>query len=361
MIQRLFYDPEVPFHKVEAIASRVNLTAQVATKEDLVEQTRHMSLDEKFRWGKTTLFLTRQKGRFLKKCPGSQGVVCCNYFTINTISGCPFDCTYCVLQNYIENNPFITAFVNREDMREEIATYLQHHSHLRMGTGELADSLALDPILEESLFFLRMIHDHHWEERITIEFKTKSDEIDGLLLAHERYPRVDVVVGFSVNIPSFSAAEERDTASLKKRLVAMQRLQKRGIPLAIHFDPLIMLPDLLADYRELARLLLTSLDTSLFRWLSLGGYRHTLSLAPTIERRFPHSLLLAGEMFPSDEDHKFRYFHPTRRLFYAEMIKTIQEVFPHAPLYLCMEKPFLWEELALQKTTCQECFSSFSQ
>lgn len=356
MIERLFYDPGVEMSRVEVISSRLGLSAVEATKEDLIEKVKTLPLEEKFLWGKSTLFLTKQKGRFLKKCPGSVGVVCCNYYTINTISGCPFDCTYCILQNYIENNPFITAFVNREDMIPEIAHHLSCFPKLRVGTGELTDSLALDPVLEESLFFLRMIHDERWENRITIEFKTKSAEIDALLEAHRRYPSVDVVVGFSVNVPSLTEREEYKTAPFEKRLLAMRRLQTAGIPVAIHFDPIIMLEDLLPAYKQLAKEIFSCLDHRLIRWISLGGYRHTLSLAPLIEKRFSGSLLLAGEMFPSDSDHKYRYLQPLRRAFYQEIIRTIQGLFPSAPLYLCMEKAFLWDLTGLLGKACPECF-----
>ncbi|MCX7882371.1 MAG: hypothetical protein N2314_04015 [Brevinematales bacterium] len=356
MIERLFYDPDIQSPQIENIASRLGLFPHKATKDELIAYVKSLPLEEKFRWGKSTLFLSRQKGRFLKKCPGSPGVVCCNYYTVNTVTGCPFDCTYCILQNYIENNPFITAFLNREDLIPEIASHLHTHSHLRVGTGELADSLALDKILEESLFFLAMIHDHHWHKNITIEFKTKSSEIETLLEAHKHYPEVDVVVGFSVNLPSFTEKEEGNTAPLEKRLLAMQTLQKHGIPLALHFDPLIMLPDLLSEYQRLAQMLFSTLDHRLIRWISLGGYRHTLSLAPIIEKRFPRSLLLAGEMFPSEDDHKFRYFRPLRRQFYHSMLATIEKIFPGAPIYLCMEKQFLWENLSLPKDRCAECF-----
>ncbi|URA10798.1 SPL family radical SAM protein [Thermospira aquatica] len=356
MIQRLFIDPEVNPEESERIATRLGLEGQKATKEELVEQAKSLSLEERFRWGKSTLFLTRQKGRFLKKCPGSTGVVCCNYFTINTISGCPFDCSYCILQNYIENNPFITAFVNREDMAEEIEAHLARYGFLRVGTGELADSLALDGILEETTFFLEMITKRGWHDRITIEFKTKSEEIGTLLKAHETYPEVDVVVGFSVNIPRFITTDEHKTASLEQRIKAMKTLQQAGISIAIHFDPIVMIEDFLPHYVTLATDLFSILDQRLIRWISLGGYRHTVSLAPTIERRFPSSVLLAGEMFPSDADHKFRYLHPLRRHFYREMVQTIERVFPGAPLYLCMEKSFLWEEIGLSQEKCNECF-----
>jgi len=356
MIQRLFVDKELHSSEWEPIAEKLNLTPLPITKDELTNLTRTMPIEEKFLWGKSSLFLTRQKGKFLKKCPGSTGVLCCNYFTLNTTSGCPFDCSYCILQNYIENNPFITAFVNREDMVDEIDSYLRSHPKLRVGTGELADSLALDHILEESRFLLRTIHQHQWTNRITLELKTKSANITPLLAAHNDYPTVDVVVGFSVNIDSFTSSDEERTAPIEERIQAMQKLQSHGIDIALHFDPIVMLDELLPLYKRLAEKLMTSLDHTHIRWISLGGYRHTLTLSPTIEERFPHSLLLAGEMFPSESDHKYRYLHSIRRMFYTEIITTIRANFPQALLYLCMEKPFIWAEIGITPLSCQECF-----
>jgi spore photoproduct lyase len=45
--------------------------------------------NDPFGKGKRRLFLQRHKGNFLKKCPGSDGQVCCNYFVVNFASNCP--------------------------------------------------------------------------------------------------------------------------------------------------------------------------------------------------------------------------------------------------------------------------------
>ena len=65
---------------------------------------------------KRRLLLTRHKGEFLKKCPGSEGQVCCNYFVINFASNCPMDCSYCYLQEYLAENPALKVFSNVDDL-----------------------------------------------------------------------------------------------------------------------------------------------------------------------------------------------------------------------------------------------------
>ena len=70
--------PQVPVKIVEDVGS--------ATLADF----RH---GEFFGAAKKKLYLMRHRGEFFKKCPGSDGQVCCNYFVINFASNCPMDCT----------------------------------------------------------------------------------------------------------------------------------------------------------------------------------------------------------------------------------------------------------------------------
>lgn len=68
---------------------------------------------------KDTALLYKNKGKFLASCPGSDGMVCCQYFVINLGVGCLFDCHYCYLQNFM-NQPLITVYGNIEDAIKEI-------------------------------------------------------------------------------------------------------------------------------------------------------------------------------------------------------------------------------------------------
>ena len=95
------------------------------------------------------LLITIEKGRFLRRCPGTPGMACCNLFVLSPIVGCPYDCTYCFLQAY-QNDPFTTLYANLEDMEHEVKglVTLNQGKILRVCSGELADSLALEPVDE---------------------------------------------------------------------------------------------------------------------------------------------------------------------------------------------------------------------
>ena len=97
---------------------------------------------------KTTLLLAVQKGPFWRPCPGTRDYICCGYQVLQVTLNCPMDCTYCVLQGYV-NVPAITVFVNVEDLLEELeARWAEHPDQVwRLGTGEFGDSLALDGLM----------------------------------------------------------------------------------------------------------------------------------------------------------------------------------------------------------------------
>lgn len=348
-IKKIVIDPE--FRNAELphkIAEDLGLKPEFMTKDELLDEIRKNPGEDLFKTAKKVLFFTENKGRFLKKCPGSKGVVCCNYYTINSVTGCPYDCSYCILQHYIGNNPFITVFLNKEKAIEEIETFLAENRFLRVGTGELADSLALDHLLDESGFFIGELSRRSLFDRVQFEFKTKSAEVERLLKVKKLYPKANIVAGFSVNVPRFSAHEEPGTATIEERMTAAKQLQSAGVNVAIHFDPVLMLDELFDDYMKLIDFIFSQLDPEKIAWISMGGFRHTLALTETIVGRNPGSLLLRGEMFPSDSDNKLRYLAFQRRKFYTAFNSRVSSYFKgYPPLYMCMEKAFMWSDMKM--------------
>ena len=96
--------PLLPFRFIDAIAS-VNGGAS--------------GVRDSFGSAKRKLYVAKHKGEFLKKCPGSDGQVCCNYFVINFASNCPMDCSYCYLQEYLADNAELKVFSNVGDLIDE--------------------------------------------------------------------------------------------------------------------------------------------------------------------------------------------------------------------------------------------------
>lgn len=288
---------------------------------------------------KGTLLLAAQKGPFWRPCPGTKDYICCGYQVLQTTLNCPMDCSYCILQGYL-NLPAITVFVNVEDLVEELANRLAEDpvKVWRLGTGEFGDSLALDALtgLNERLlpFFARRPH-------AVLEIKTKWHDLGHLL---HLGPNPQVVFAWSLNPPEIVAEAEAGSASLGQRLKAARQAVAAGFRLAFHFDPIVYFPGWERAYRETVEKLATVAPPDRIAWVSLGALRFLPPLRRLMLRRFPLSRLAAQEMVLAP-DGKLRYFRGRRVELYGRLKEWLAEALPGVTLYLCMEGPPLWREV----------------
>ena len=302
-----------------------------------------------FGTAKRTLLLARHKGDFLKKCPGSEGQVCCNYFVINFASNCPMDCSYCYLQEYLADNASLKVFSNVNDMIDETDRTLARHRGVffRIGTGEITDSLALEPytgMVGELIPYFAA------QPNVLLELKTKSDFVESLL---DLDPKGRVVVGWSMNPQRVIDLEEHGTASLNERLKAARVCQDAGYRLGFHFDPMIEYPGWDIDYRSMIEQTFATIDWRKLAWLSLGVLRQTSGLKRTMRERYPGSGLLTGEHVLCP-DGKFRYFQPLRVAMYRKMVRWIRQEAPTVKIYLCMESRQVWEQVFGFAPSCEK-------
>ena len=289
--------------------------------------------------GKRKLFLTRFYGRRVKPCPGTSRHICCGYYVINAITNCPMDCSYCVLQGYL-NNPFLTLYCNWDELFEEVDAFLSRNNRgiARLGTGELSDSLALDSIFPLSERLVLFFADNG---RGVLELKTKSADVDHLLNLNHRGR---TIVSWSINPSRTIREEERKTAPLEERLRAAGKCQARGYPLGFHFDPLIHQDGWKKDYQETVGEMFRSVDSKRIAWISLGGFRYPPQLKAIARERFPEARAFLGELFPG-MDGKFRYLKEIRIEMYRKMLRWLKEGDPELFVYLCMETQEVWERV----------------
>ena len=323
---------DVPFTVVDEIASAGSNVAA-----------------DRFGAAKKKLFLAEHKGEFCKKCPGSDGQVCCNYFVINFASNCPMDCSYCYLQEYLADNSQLKVFSNVGALIDEADQVLKKHRGMffRVGTGEITDSLALEPytgmVSELIPYFAE-------QPNVLLELKTKSDCVDSLLKLD---PKGRVVVAWSMNPQRVIDLDEADTASFSERLIAARRCQEVGYRLGFHFDPMIEYPGWEADYKNMLEELFATIDWRKLSWLSLGVLRNTPGLKRAMRERFPRTRLLTGEQVICP-DGKLRYFQPLRVEMYRKMVGWIRRAAPTVKIYLCMESKEVWQQVFGFAPACEK-------
>jgi spore photoproduct lyase len=326
--------PEVPFTIVDEGATG---GAPSAERADL------------FGSAKKRLVIATHKGAFLKKCPGSDGQVCCNYFVINFASNCSMDCRYCYLQEYLSSSPALKVFSNTGDLLREAEELLSQHRRFffRIGTGELTDSLALDPYIGFSRDIVPFFAE---QPNALLELKTKSDCVDDLLTID---PKDRIVVAWSMNPQRMIELHEQGTASLDERLAAARRCQEAGYRLAFHFDPMIEYPGWERDYEDTAERLFAAIDWRRIAWLSMGVLRITPALKRTMRQRFSSTSLLTGEQVLCP-DGKLRYFQPLRVAMYKKMLGWMRRAAPTVKVYLCMESKEVWQQVYGYAPGCEK-------
>ncbi|MDY6844976.1 MAG: hypothetical protein SVW57_12900, partial [Thermodesulfobacteriota bacterium] len=199
--------------------------------------------DELISTSKVYLHVAKQKGAFVKRCPGTKYHICCGYHILNVGMNCNFDCSYCFLQFYI-NSPVTTLYTNLGDLAHEVDQYLENSSEhiLRFGTGEFTDSLSLDNVTDLSRDLLALFS----HRQCIVELKTKSTNVKNLV---SDTANPNFVISWSVNPERIIRDEEHYTASLKERLRAARFCQEAGYLVGLHFDPIIHYPGWEEDYQ----------------------------------------------------------------------------------------------------------------
>jgi spore photoproduct lyase len=291
--------------------------------------------------GKQKIHRIPKKGTSMGVCATfNRNYLCCNVQVLRSVHNCPFECSYCFLQNYLTDGS--TKIVDDAvRLMDEVRERLRYEPLrlFRIGTWELGDSLALEKRTgqAETLIqaFARL-------DNAVLELKTKSDCVDSLLsLDHSG----KTVISWSLNTTDIIASEEHKTAPLERRISAMNRAAASGYLIGLHFDPMICYDRWESGYGELVPEVFSALPADRIAWISIGSLRFNPEMKKKIENNYPYSRLTGAEMVPGD-DAKIRYVKPLRvalyRFLYNELRKYISDA---ALIYLCMERWDVWDKV----------------
>lgn len=306
----------------------------------VIEDVRAIKRPADFLAAKKTLLLTEHKGEAFKPCQGiGAGHICCNYWIIDLISNCPMDCSYCILQHYLENNPFLTIYTNIDEILLQTSLPLAKRGdkNLRVGTGELSDSLALDHITG---FSKKLISHFSNYPNVTLELKTKTTNIDHLLKVPHNGK---TVIAWSVNPERIIRENEIGAATLAERFSAADRTLAAGYRIGFHFDPVICYEGWENEYKVIADEIVARFTHEKIAWISIGTLRFPRQMKETLMKRFPKSSIFYNELVPVNG--KVRYFRPIREDMYKKMLGFLEPLSKTVPIYLCMETPQVWKHV----------------
>ncbi|MCF7873232.1 MAG: hypothetical protein K9L84_00220 [Candidatus Omnitrophica bacterium] len=311
---------------------------QISSLKDYIKNNKFRLSELK----KPFVFIVEENRDFLKPCPCTKGHLGCGYWIFNLGFGCPFDCSYCYLQQYT-NSAGIILPANLTDFFRQFDKFRKKIDRpIRIGTGEFCDSLALDHITNYSTELISYFKN----KNVLFELKTKSNKIENILT---QKPVSNIIISWSLNPEKIIKFEEKGAASLQERLTAAKKIQDIGFKLAFHFDPIIYYKNWEKDYKKLIQLLYAKLKPP-FAWISLGTLRSNRQLKPIVEQRFPKSNIFYGELLIG-KDKKLRYPEFLRKIIYKKITREIKRFDQKTPIYLCMENKAIWRDLGNFQTT----------
>ena len=280
---------------------------------------------------KKSLLLARKEADPLKEFAAMTTSCHGFYYSLDLVSNCHYECTYCILQSYLENNPILTIFTNIEEILERLED--QMHSLPKgsvVGTGRIADSLALESLtgLNEKLipFFGR-------REDCFLELKTKSDEVDQILgLDH----RGKTIVSWSLSPETIIRREEYKTAPLSARLAAMKKCAEAGYKIGLHFDPVIFHDGWKTHYEDLIHEVFRYVSSDAIFWTGVGTLRFPMRQKRMMERRFPKNREIFDGLRSTDKRF-LHYADALREEIYEALGNSLREHVPPNRVFTCME------------------------
>ncbi|MAI85302.1 MAG: DNA photolyase [Rickettsiales bacterium] len=232
-----------------------------------------------------SLIIAKKNKNFVLKTPPKFSIGSKNNYYFSHMMNCIYDCRYCFLQGMYNSANYL-IYINYFDFKNEIEkVYLNSDSKdIHFFSGYDCDSLAFEPLTNFADYFIDSFNDF---KRSLLELRTKSNQINFLL---KKNPQENVIIAFSLNPESVIKNLEKKTPSLKKRLIAIKKLQQKGWNVGLRFDPIIYTKDFKIEYSNFFEDVFNFLNNK-FHSITLGSYRMPKSFNHKISRLYPKNNL----------------------------------------------------------------------
>lgn len=241
---------------------------------------------EKYFKAKRTVYVTVNTQKKLSSCNPSAD------FQFALSSSCPGHCEYCYLQTTQGEKPVIKLYANIE----EILALIQKHIDAKLPQVTVFECGSItDPLATEHLTgsLKKCIDFFGTSEFGRLRVITKYDDVDSLLnIDHNGHTKFRISINTDYVITQF----EHNTASLKERLQAIDKIATAGYPIGFIIAPIVVYDNWEQEYSILLDNLKASLSSpQQFVTFELIQHRFTANAKNLILKRFPHTKLDLNE------------------------------------------------------------------
>ena len=271
----------------------------------------------------------------LGACPvASEGTRCCNLLTLDAVQSCGFDCSYCSIQSFYNEDKIGFDKNFKENLKN---LKLDPNETYHIGTGQSSDSLMWgnkEGILDALFEFARD------NPNVILEFKTKSNNIKYFL---QNDVPSNIICTWSLNTPTIIENEEHLAASLDQRLAAAKALSDKGVLIGFHFHPIVAYENYLEEYEEVYKTLIRNFDKKKVVLISFGTLTFIKPVINKIRSRSFKSKIL--QMPFVNANNKASYSLDEKRIMFKHAYECFTPWHKDVYFYLCMEDQSLWKEV----------------
>jgi len=276
-----------------------------------------------------------KKGIGLGACPvASEGTRCCNLLTLDAVESCGFDCSYCSIQSFYNQNK---VGIDKDFKKKLENLQLDPNQTYHIGTGQSSDSLMWgnrDGILDSLFEFARK------NPNVILEFKTKSHNIEYFL---ENDVPSNIICSWSLNTQTIIDNEEHLTASLDKRINAARTLADKGVLVGFHFHPIVQYKDYLDEYGELYKRLQNEFTSDEVVFISMGTLTFIKPVIKQLRQREMKTKIL--QMPFETINGKQSYSIETKKEMFKHCYNSFNLWHEKVYFYMCMEAHSLWKDV----------------
>ena len=268
-------------------------------------------------------------------CPvASEKTRCCNLWTLDMVESCGFDCSYCSIQSFY-NEDTITFNTN---LKEKLLSLpIDPNEIYHIGTGQSSDSLMWGNrggVLEALIEFAKK------HPNVILELKTKSDNVKYLVEHH--YPP-NIITTWSLNPQTIIQNEERLSASLENRLKAAKKIHDKNRLVGFHFHPMIWYENWEEEYKEIFERLIREFDPTRVALVSLGTLTFIKPVIKKLRQRSFKSKIL--QMPLVDAAGKLSYPLEMKERLFRFAYESLEPWHKKVFFYMCMEDKRLWKRV----------------
>ncbi len=272
-----------------------------------------------------------------KKERQRNGVLCHSAVEIQSVVGCPFDCTYCPYTGFICVRLDVENFVDKVG-----ALALERPSQTLFKLNNRSDTFGLEP---EYGLSRALVERFAKLENQYLLLYSKGDEVDALIdLDHQGKS----IVSFTLTPEAVASFLEVGAPSPADRIRAIARLSDAGYPIRVRFSPIVPLRGWREAYRDLIEQLMAVSRPELITMWTLSMI-NVADIDRIVPREDLDEEILAAALAGAEQTNGQKgapFPAPIRALIYRDIAALVREISPRTKVSLCLENEEVWDAVA---------------